>query len=445
MKLKICFLLCLCLNFRVSAQEASSTTHASRIQTGDTVPDVRITGISGLRLNGKARSAVQLSELRGKLLILDFWATWCAPCRAMVPVMDSLQRVFRDHVLFLPVTYQTEAETGPVLNALQKIKPFNLPGVTGDKALHRLFPHSTLPHYVWIDEKGTLRAITEHGEVTDSHIRRMLLDPDKGLSEKTEEATSYDKTKLLLSGGADSLLRYRSVLTGFVPGLTGGMDITLPDATHGMRANVRNSPLTWLFRMAYSDHGRWFSGPRMRLLSRDSARMTTRLSGKAFSEWLKAGNGWTYELLVPPALSPNAYRMMQEDVRRLFPQYSVRVEKMRVPCLVLVRTSTTDKLKSAGGRTSVEVGAFSAELRNAPLSWWMKRMEVQFLGEGTLPLVDATGYHQPVDMKLEASMNSVDALNAALARYDLALVRRNAETDLLVVRDNEQPLQNPEP
>src|SRR5580698_953895 len=39
---------------------------------------------------------LSLSELRGSAVLLDFWATWCAPCRAQAPIVDQLSRRWHD-------------------------------------------------------------------------------------------------------------------------------------------------------------------------------------------------------------------------------------------------------------------------------------------------------------------------------------------------------------
>ena len=62
---------------------ALSTVQASakRPTVGDLAPDFKMTLIDG--------STVSLADLRGKVVVLNFWATWCVPCRAELPTLDA--------------------------------------------------------------------------------------------------------------------------------------------------------------------------------------------------------------------------------------------------------------------------------------------------------------------------------------------------------------------
>ncbi len=64
---------------------------------GKPAPEFSVEAIANVP--GKPR--LSLSELHGKVVILDFWATWCGPCRAQSPVLDSLQRKFQDRGLMV--------------------------------------------------------------------------------------------------------------------------------------------------------------------------------------------------------------------------------------------------------------------------------------------------------------------------------------------------------
>ncbi|WP_454802850.1 TlpA family protein disulfide reductase [Mucilaginibacter phyllosphaerae] len=450
MKPIISFLAALCLFLNVTAQEKNNKNILplpTGIQIGQAVPDVFVTGVSGLNIKGKPVTQFQLSELRGKLVVLDFWATWCSPCRNMVPVIDSLRKVFGEKVLFLSVTYQNAATVAPVLAQLQKIKPFQLPEVTSDTVLHQLFPHRSLPHFVWISHDGIVKAITEEKEVTGENIRKLLRNNTAAakLEEKKDIRTDYNAEAPLFlagNGGDGGNVVFHSMLSGYIPGIGSGTRRTEPDPVNGQIFTARNSTLPWLCRMAYGDHG-WFQNAQVRVLTKDSLQMTSKLRGQDAEKWLEGGHSYCYELLVPPSAVNRAYSLMQDDLRRYFPQYQVNVEKQVTRCLALVRLSKTDKIKSAGGEWETEVNPFGAHLRNSTLSQLLMRLRVQYLQSYRLPVVDATGYTATVDLDLEAKTYDVAELNAALAKYDLAFREQDAPAELLTIRDNQSNTSKP--
>jgi cytochrome c biogenesis protein CcmG/thiol:disulfide interchange protein DsbE len=64
---------------------------AAEPRVGQPAPDFRLTLVDG--------SHVQLSELRGQVVILNFWATWCVPCRTELPTLDGYYRIAQRHGL----------------------------------------------------------------------------------------------------------------------------------------------------------------------------------------------------------------------------------------------------------------------------------------------------------------------------------------------------------
>lgn len=120
-------------------------------------------------------STVTLQEFEGKLVILDFWATWCTPCVASFPKLDALQQEFKGEVQIIPVAYES---LDKVSYSLSKVYPnypkAAMPFVYSDNYLRRLFPHQVLPHYVWISPKGTVLSLTSGEEVNSTTIKMVL-------------------------------------------------------------------------------------------------------------------------------------------------------------------------------------------------------------------------------------------------------------------------------
>jgi thiol-disulfide isomerase/thioredoxin len=120
----------------------------------------KVTAISLLDTAGKE---VKLSDLKGKIVVLDFWATWCKPCIQSFPAMQQVMQRFPEVVFLFVATF----ETG---DALQKVKQFSreksfpfrylmdepMKGESNYKAFTR-FKVPSVPYKVVLDKQGDIR------------------------------------------------------------------------------------------------------------------------------------------------------------------------------------------------------------------------------------------------------------------------------------------------
>ena len=104
---------------------------------------------------------IRLSDFRGQVLLLNFWATWCVPCRAEIPDLVKKQRRYRIRGLrILGITYPPE-QRSEVRSFTRKFK-MNYPVIIGSKETKQAFTFSeTLPLTVIIDREGNIREIIE--------------------------------------------------------------------------------------------------------------------------------------------------------------------------------------------------------------------------------------------------------------------------------------------
>ncbi len=101
---------------------------------------------------------VMLSSLKGKsVVLLDFWATWCGPCRTSLPILAEVAHDFRERGVEV---YAISGDADPQLpkDYLQALK-IDLKGAVGSAALDSAFFVEALPQTVVIDKNGIVQAV----------------------------------------------------------------------------------------------------------------------------------------------------------------------------------------------------------------------------------------------------------------------------------------------
>ncbi|SDH30904.1 Thiol-disulfide isomerase or thioredoxin [Pedobacter terrae] len=59
-------------------------------------PKEKVAGLNGIRFKDVSGNLVDLGDLKGKVIFLNFWATWCPPCRAEMPSINKLYNQFKN-------------------------------------------------------------------------------------------------------------------------------------------------------------------------------------------------------------------------------------------------------------------------------------------------------------------------------------------------------------
>jgi peroxiredoxin len=106
-------------------------------------------------LNGEN---IRLTEQRGQVIMLNFWASWCGPCRNEMPLLDKLDTKY-GKMGFVLYGVNTDEDIAEAKNVLEKIK-VNYPILLDpDSKVSELYKVDSMPFTVFIDKKGQVRHI----------------------------------------------------------------------------------------------------------------------------------------------------------------------------------------------------------------------------------------------------------------------------------------------
>ncbi|WP_002146326.1 redoxin domain-containing protein [Bacillus cereus] len=122
------------------------------IEIGKSAPDFELTKLDGTN--------VKLSDLKGKKVILNFWATWCGPCQQEMPDMEAFYKEHKEKVEILAINYTPSEKGGgeEKVSNFAKEKGITFP-ILLDKNIDVTTAYKviTIPTSYFIDTKGVIQ------------------------------------------------------------------------------------------------------------------------------------------------------------------------------------------------------------------------------------------------------------------------------------------------
>ncbi len=162
---------------------------------GDQAPLLRATAL----LQAPSGATLDAQSLRGSVVVLEFWATWCGPCVAAIPDLNTLADQFKDQpVQFIAVTAEDEKTVKKFL-AKRPVRAWI--ALDTDQAMNQAYGVGALPETVLLDKEGKVAAITEPTMALEHHIKDLLAGKKLGLI-RTYPVAAREKTSMAAFGPA---------------------------------------------------------------------------------------------------------------------------------------------------------------------------------------------------------------------------------------------------
>jgi cytochrome c biogenesis protein CcmG, thiol:disulfide interchange protein DsbE len=129
-------------------------------------------------------------DRKGKVVLIDFWATWCPPCRATIPELNDYQAKFKDDLVVIGVS----DETPEVLNNFMKTTEMKYAVATDPKGtMSSAINVKGIPHVLIISTDGIVRwqgfPLSDEERLT-ADIVKQVIDADPGVAARRAAATT---------------------------------------------------------------------------------------------------------------------------------------------------------------------------------------------------------------------------------------------------------------
>lgn len=350
-------------------------------------------------LQSPAGATANWEALRGKAVVLEFWATWCGPCVAAIPHLNELaEKYARKPVQFIAITAEPESKVAPFLER-KSIRAWV--GLDTDKSMHAAYGIEGIPLTVLVDAQGKLAGFTHPMGLTAALLDDLIAGkplpsaPEPGDKSDTVTAGGPDE-----EGGAPPLFEI-TIRRGVAEGMTSSSSGTL---------SMKGVDLLQALSTAYA----W---PRHQI------DLTFAVQDEYYD----------IEAHVPRAQDAALRPMLQQALEATFGLHTRRESRMLAAHALTVPQGATPKLTPAAapdGGQATQSGAGSMEFVNVSLNGFAAALAACL----ERPVFDETRLDGRYDITLQWDAGQPDGLPAAVReQLGLELTTVERPVEILVV------------
>ena len=165
-------------------QEAKEKVQETAKASPDT-PEEFVEQASFTDLDG---DKVNMSEFEGKVVMIDFWETWCKPCLASFPTMQDLLEEYPDNFTVLAVT-PGFTDTAEDARSFARKNDYDFNYLMDSNGLHEKLEVQGIPYKIFVDADGNFiqRSMGSHGPQEDYEMIKQIIEEHQDSSEVESE------------------------------------------------------------------------------------------------------------------------------------------------------------------------------------------------------------------------------------------------------------------
>lgn len=419
-------------NEQSTIRQWADTANNQPLNVGDTIPESLWHLPLQVVNHPEGKDTITLNDYRGKLVILDFWATWCSSCIKHIPKLNALQKeIGQKDLQVLLVNSKSTRDNGQKAGQFlsKRQNAYNLTSIVEDTVLTELFPHRTIPHYIWIN-KGRFLAVTDGEDLTNENVQNAL--DGKDLQTSYVADIDYNIRLPLFengNGGESPGYVYRSILAPYLKGLRRTRSTGQEKGGKISRITFTNTPIMALYRYAYP----FLSGiaPTRLLLEVHDPGMFS--PDGASSTWM-ARHCYNYEVQFPPCTYDKAKEIMRADLQRFF-GYSVESIEKEVKCLVMKQSGTkkSASVADAEKKHTITNGFDVSETGYAHHAIEALAYELEKICN--VPVIDETGLDGSTQFLLPKQQIDIDVLHESLEMQGISLTKADRRISIAIISE----------